>query len=578
MLSLFYEKLKAHETLSRYYIQAEEERKNVITLRGLVDTWKDAVNIGQIAGKLENLKGVVNNIDTAGSLGEKTKRQKLLRDKIQQARTLGKIGEADVVIVGCGISGSAIARTLAKYHIRIIVAEKMEDISEGTTKANNGMIHAGQDPKHGTLKAKLSVPGNAMFHKWAQELSFDLRQTGLILNTFDKNEDQALENLFQNGIKNGVPGIQLLSRDEALKIEPCISAEIRRALWAPTAAFVEPYEVVQALMENAVDNGVVLMRGTEVLGIDSEDGAVQAVLTDKGLIKTSCVINAAGLYADEIASMVDDQFYTIHPRRGVLLIFDRSTSKDSADVAIGVMPSEHSKGGGNMKTTADNPLWGPSARETPDKDDFSVNEDEFESVISLAFTKGIKRNDIIAYFTGIRAAVHTEDFVIEPSEKVKGFIHVAGIQSPGLACAPAIAQMVEEIYLSEYPETNHKANYNPYRKEPIKFARLPKEEQHALIQENPQFGNIVCRCECVTEAEIVTAINGSVGAGTMDGVKRRTRCGMGRCHGGFCGPKVMRLLSRELDIPITDITKRGLGSEMIVGVNRDAGDGKHEEA
>lgn len=564
MLNQFYSELKKDNGLKGFKISATIDERRVIYLSGEVREWQQVVDIGHIAGKLPGIKGVVNNIVSEDSPKIKADKTK----EINLGRARGIIADSDIVIIGAGITGAAIARTLSKYNLRIIVVEKCSDISEGASKANNGMIHPGHDPKHGTLKAKCNVIGNAMYDQWAKELNFKLTRPGQLLVALDEDEDERLLKIYENALRNGVPQVRLITKEEALQIEPKLGVSITSALWLPTAGFVHPYEVVEALMENAIDNGTKLMLETEVVDIEVEEQAVRRVVTNRGVINTKCVINAAGLYADNIAEMVGDRFYTIHPRKGTLIIFDKKKGEVSINANISTLPSQYSKGGGNMKTVSGNPLWGPSAREVPQKDDLSVEEKDLNSVLDKVLTTGITKKDIITFFSGLRAADYKEDFIIEPSEIVKGFIHVAGIQSPGLASAPAIAKMVEEIYLEQHPDTMENPKYNPIRPPKVCFRDLSRGEQDKLIRKNPKYGHIICRCETVTEGEIIDAIHGKIPALTLDAVKRRTRSGMGRCQGGFCGPRVIELLSRELCIPWTKVTKRGKGTEMLISENR----------
>ncbi|MDR1137103.1 MAG: FAD-dependent oxidoreductase [Synergistaceae bacterium] len=562
----FNEALRADERLGRYEIEAALERPGVIELRGIADSWKDATDIGFLASGMQSVKNVVNRIETP--VHKRSHSPEDVRQRISGAESIGTIAKADVVVIGCGVSGAAAARTLAMYDLDIIVVDKAHDVSEGTTKANNGMIHSGHDPKHGTLKAEMNVKGNAMYTQWAEELDFDLTRPGMLLSIFDEKQDKSFEAMYENALKNGVPGVRIISNEEAHKIEPRLNVDVRRALWTPTAGFVEPYEVVLALMENAIENGVKLMLKTEVLDVKVSQGSVSSVVTNRGVIETSLVINAAGLYADEIADMVGDMFYTIHPRKGTLLIFDKRAGDRSTDTNLSTMPSAHSKGGGNMKTPTGNPLWGPSAKEIPDKDNLEVDQDELDELFAKVFTEGIEPRDIVTFFSGVRAPVYSEDFIVEASERVKGFIHVAGIQSPGLASSPAISARVRDIVLDIMPETALREKYNPRRRANVKFSRLNRTEQDALVAENPAYGHIICRCETVSEGEVVDAIRGVIPAVSMDAVKRRTRCGMGRCGGGFCGPRVMEIIARETDTPYWKVPKRNLGSEMLTADNR----------
>jgi glycerol-3-phosphate dehydrogenase len=568
----FNDALGAHARLGRYEIEASLERPGVIELRGSADSWGDATDIGFLASGIPSVRNVVTRIETP-----ERKRSQAAEDArkraIADAESLGVTAKADVVVIGCGISGAAAARTLAMHDLDIIVLDKAHDISEGTTKANNGMIHSGHDPKHGTLKAEMNVKGNAMFTQWADELDFDLTRPGMLLSIFGEKQDKAFGAMYENALKNGVPGVRIVSSEEAHAIEPHLSAEVRSALWTPTAGFVEPYDVVLALMENAMDNGVRLMLRTEVLDVKTDRGAVSSVVTNRGVIETGIVINAAGLYADEIADMAGDMFYTIHPRKGTLLIFDKKAGERSTSTNLSTMPSAHSKGGGNMKTPTGNPLWGPSAKEIPDKDNLAVDQDEMDELFAKVFTDGIGPKDIVTFFSGVRAPVYSEDFIVEASERVAGFVHVAGIQSPGLASSPAIAERVRDIVLKMRPQTALRERYNPRRRAKARLSRLGRAEQDALIAQNPSYGHIICRCETVSEGEVVDAIRGAIPARSMDAVKRRTRCGMGRCSGGFCGPRVMEIISRETGVPYPQVTKRGQYTEMLAADNRPEAEG-----
>lgn len=565
MINQFYQELSKNENLSKFQIAATIDKRNVLFLEGEVDRWQQVVDIGHIAGKLHGVKGVVNKILSSDYI----KPERNLVEEIDKSKEQGTLAEADIVIIGGGICGSGIARTLSKYDTKIIVIEKCSDISEGTSKANNGMIHPGHDPKFGTLKAKLNVKGNAIYTQWAEELNFHLIKPGaLIIALCNEEDEKKLESLYENGLKIGVPGMKLVSKEEAKELEPNLDVEISRALWLPTAGFVEPYEVAEALMENAIDNGVKLLLDAEVLDIEIQNKTEKLIITSKGLVKTNCIINAAGLHADEVAEMVNDRFYTIHPRRGTLIIFDKKSGEKSISAAVLTLPGNYTKGGGNYKTPSGNPLWGPSAKEIPQRDDTAVEEEDFIEVMNKRLTKGITQKDVITYFSGIRASNYIEDFIVEASEIVDGFIHVAGIQSPGLASLPAISEMVEGIYLDLYPETRKKDDYNPIRKKPVVFRDLSREDQDLVIKENPKYGHIICRCETVSEGEIIDAIHGKVPATTIDAIKRRTRSGMGRCHGGFCGPKVIEILARELKIMPEQVTKRGKGTEILVSENR----------
>ena len=531
-------------------------KEDILLLSGQMDTWQQVVDVGHMAAKIAGVTKLVNHLT---SKDQPPKAERDLRPYFE----MGEMHKAEVVIIGAGVTGCAIARELSKYDVDILVVEKEEDISCGTTKSNNGMIHSGYDSKNGSLKAQMNVKGNAMYTKWAEELRFAFNRTGSFVLAFNEDEKKVLERFFENGSKNGVPGIALITGDEARAIEPGISDSAIWALWTPSAGYVEPYEVALALLENAIDNGARLLLDAETLAIE-KDGRDLILVTTKGKIRCSYLINAAGLYADEIAAMADDEFFTIHPRRGTLAIFDKE-NKGKIRTFSGQAPGPYTKGGGPQETPEGTLLWGPSAKEVPEKDDLGVDQDDLDFVIDkgMYLVKGVERSSLITYFGGNRAATYMEDFIIEQSSKVPNLIHAAGIQSPGLASSPAIAERVENIFLSMVPETRKKENYNPIRKERKPFRHCTMEEREALIQENPLYGRIICRCETVTEGEIVDAIHGPVPATNVDAIKRRTRAGMGRCQGGFCQAKVLEILARELGKDETEITLKGKGSRIL---------------
>lgn len=564
---LFYEQVTekcGRDTAFRVRISSDERR--VITLEGQVDYWQQVVDIGHIAGKLQGTKGVINKISSADYQPEIT--DKTL--EIKAGRQKGVVARSDIVIIGGGITGCGIARELSRLDRSVLVLEAKSDICEGTSKANNGMIHSGYDSKPGSLKAQYNVRGNAMYTRWAEELDFTLLRLGSFVIGFDEEDDAIIRDYYERGIKNGVPGIALLKGEEARKIEHRLSKAVTSALWTPSAGFIEPYEVVEALMENAIDNGARLMLDTEVLAIDKEDNMITQVVTNQGMIEAGCVIDAAGLYADEIAEMAGDRFYTIHGRRGALVVMDKKKAELTPHCFVGTAPKNFTKGGGPQISPAGNPLWGPSAREVPDKEDTGVDADDLYFIMEKGrkLTPGIDERDIIRYFGGNRAANYIEDFIIEKSEILSNFIHVSGIQSPGVASAPAIAERVVEIYRGMNPQARVRNDFNPIRKGRKPFRECTRQEQEALIKEDPLYGHIICRCETITEAEIVNAIHGKIPARTVDAVKRRTRAGMGRCQSGFCGPRVVEILAREMGVDALEVTKAGRGSNILCARSR----------
>lgn len=550
-------------------VDVEERRPGVVTFTGKLDEWSKADLLCHYAGKRKSVRGVVNLIEVNGkSLAYKA------NDKlISQGREKGLIGKADLVIVGGGVTGCGIARELSKYKLDIILVEKEADVACGASKANNGMIHSGNAVIPHKLMAKLNVEGNALYPKWAEELGFKFDRVGSYVCSYDKNDWYIPRLASIAGKINKVSDMHYVDPDIFMKKEPMVSIKPRRCLYTPTTAFVDGYEVVVALAENAASNGVKFMLESQVVDIDMEDGKIASVVTDKGIIQTKMVINAAGVYADEIAAMADDQFYSIHPRKGTILIFDKNAK--GVDTCVNAYPkvrAKNSKGGGMQRTVHGNQLWGPTAEEIVDKEDTSVTKEEIETVFNnmTLINKNMKMSDIITYFAGVRAATYKEDFIIEASEKSQGFIHVAGIQSPGLASAPAIAKMVEGIVKEEYlsifeKNLEEKEDWNPKRERPLAMEDLTDEEKDKLIKKNPAYGRIICRCESITEGEIVSALHSPLPVLTIDGLKRRTRVTEGRCQGGFCEPKILEIMNRELGKDVTTISKNGHDSFIIKG-------------
>lgn len=544
----------------------------IVYLDGKIDSRKDFLSLGSSIGKIKHAGGVVNNLEYPG----KKKREKKQGKK-------EKIGEADVVIVGGGVIGCSIARELSHYDLKIILVGKAEDVATGTTKANNGMVHTGIGEKMGTLKQKLCVEGHQMYDDISKELCIPYKKCGMwIITTGDSLAHYKIPSFLANfiakrvvpfiilrrGKKLGIP-MHLVKREELLRQEPHVTEKALAAVYSPTYGITCPYLFTIALAENAIENGVDIMLNTEVVDIDVKDGSVKSVITTEGVIDTHFVVNAAGLYADEIAEMAGAREYTIHPKKGSTLLFDKEYGNyiNHSMSALKFPRTEHYKGGGIMLTVDGNIQWGPTVEEVPDRDDTSVTYEEIERIFQgySYLTPDFPSKTVIAYFAGLRASTFTEDFFIQPSKKVKGFVHVAGIQSPGLAAAPAVADMVINILKNEGLPMNEKQDFNPCRKKPVVFRELGNEEKKKIMEKNSLYGRIVCRCEQVTEGEIVDAIHAPIPALSMDAIKRRTRAGMGRCQGAFCLPRVARILARETGIPLERVVKNIEDSYLFVG-------------
>jgi FAD dependent oxidoreductase len=497
----------------------------------------------------------------------------------------------DVIIIGAGVSGCAIARELAKGKLRIAVLEAKSDVCEGTSKANSGIVHAGYDAVPGTLKAQLNVRGNEMMEELSKKLDFPFRRNGSLVLCFEEDAMSGLEELYQRGMENGVKELKLLSPEEVWGMEPAVSRDIVGALYAPTGGIVCPFGLNIALAENAAENGVEFYRNHKVTSIveqrpvwsenpPEKEGRMYQVQADGEMFLAPIVINAAGVYADEIHNMICEDRIRIVPRRGEYRLMDKNCG-NLVNSTVFQLPSKMGKGILVTPTVHGNLLVGPTAEDIPDKEDVDTTAEGLTKVLNLGSNSvdALDGRQTITSFAGLRAhLVHEEpaeksDFLIGEAEGHPGFIDVAGIESPGLTSAPAIGEYVARIVKNIYP-AERKTDFIDSRKGIPSMALATEEEREALIRENPAFANVICRCELVTEGEILEAIHRSVGATTLDGVKRRTRAGMGRCQAGFCSPKTLEILSRELHLDPAQITKEGTGSEILTGKNKDTAPGE----
>jgi glycerol-3-phosphate dehydrogenase len=470
----------------------------------------------------------------------------------------------DITIIGAGVTGCAVARELSKYKLNTCVVEKEIDVASETSKANSGIVHAGEDPMPRTLKAKMNVRGNEMFDKLQQELDFNFKRNGSLVLCFDENDICKLEEMRQHGLKNGVPDtMEILNREEALKLEPNLSDKVVAVLTLPTGGIVCPYDFTIALAENANTNGVEFKFETEVQVIEKiEEGYM--LKTNKGDIKTKLVINAAGLYADKFNNMVSEKKYNIIARKGEYLLFDKAVG-NMVSRTLFQLPTKMGKGVLVTPTVDGNLLMGPTSLDVEDKTDVDTTREGLESVLEKAplTVKTVPFRQVITSFAGLRAHEESGDFIIGEAEDAENFINALGIESPGLTSAPAIAERIAEIVVEKLsPEKNE--NFNPIRKGIPKFGEINNDERRELIKKDKTYGKMVCRCETVTEGQIRDAIRRPLGARTLDGVKKRTRAGMGRCQSGFCSNRIVEILSQELDIPTTEVTKFGHNSNTLV--------------
>lgn len=475
----------------------------------------------------------------------------------------------DVLIIGAGITGCAAARELSKYNIKTVVIDKESDVACGTTKANSAIVHAGFDAEPGSLKAKLNVIGNSMFKVLSEELDFPFESTGALVLCFDENSIHKLLELKNQGEKNGVQGLKVVQKEELKAMEPNVSDEAVAALYAPTSGIVCPYEMTVALAENAMENGVQFSFDTRVINIKKAAEGYE-VETDRGILKSKIVINAAGVYADEINNMISSRKLRIIPRKGEYMLFD----KDAGNIVkrtIFQLPGPMGKGVLVTPTVDGNLLLGPNALDVEGKDDVNTTQDGLSDIKQkgLISIKNLPFRLVITSFAGIRAHEEGGDFVIGEAIDSRGFINAAGIESPGLSSAPAIALMLSEI-VSEILRPSLNTGFKGKREGIKKFREMSNLERKEMIKERPEYGRIICRCELVTEGEIVDAVRRSLGTVSLDSVKRRTRAGMGRCQSGFCSTRVMEIISKEKSMSPFEITKAGGESFILKGHNKDS--------
>lgn len=481
----------------------------------------------------------------------------------------------DVIIIGAGVSGSAIARELSRYEVKVCVLERSEDVCCGTSKANSGIVHAGYDAEPGSLMARLNVKGNQMMGSLAKELDFPFRRDGSLVVCRDSQEKPKLERLYERGRENGVEGLQILDREEILSMEPNIADEVSAALYAPSAGLVCPFGLTIALAENACKNGVEFHFNTGVKNI-IRHGQGYRIETSGEAYETRYIVNAAGVYADVLHNMVSDKKLHITPRKGEYYLLDKNVG-NHVNRTIFALPGVLGKGVLVTPTVHGNLLVGPTALDLDDKEGTNTSPQGMAEIADKAGqnVKNLPLKKVITSFAGLRAHEDGHDFIIQEAEGAPGFIDCAGIESPGLSSAPAVGVMAAEI-LRDKMGLKRNPHFCGKRKGIINPAGMSLEERNSLIHDNPAYGNIICRCEMISEGEIQDAIHRPLGARTLDGVKRRTRAGMGRCQSGFCSPKVMEVLANELGISIEEIRKSGSGSKMILGRDKDSLQGAEE--
>ena len=473
----------------------------------------------------------------------------------------------DVTIIGCGVIGASLAYTLSRYQLRVLVLEKENDVAMGTTKANSAVVHAGYDPAHGTLMAKPNVRGSAMMEELCRKLSVKYKRTGSFVLAFDEAQRAHLEKMLENGNKNGVPGLQLLSGEEAREMEPGLSENVCAALYAPSAAIIDPWGLCIAEAETAVRNGVELKLRSVVTGMEDQGNSV-LLHTSTGDYETRFVVNCAGGWGHEISAMTGECEWQAHPSRGEYYLLDKSSGSLVSRV-IFQCPTAAGKGVLVAPTVHGNLIVGPNAHDVqgPLNRETTLSGMDEVAEVSHKSVPGIDFRQSIRNFAGVRANTSEADFIIRPAKNMPNLLHLAGIKSPGLSAAPAIAEYAAELLQGMGLSLEEKQDWDGTR-EQIRFKELSDAEKAELVKKDPRYGRVICRCETITEGEIVAAIHSPIPPCSVDGIKRRAGAGMGRCQGGFCGPRVVDILSRELGVSPLDIRQDGDGTYILTGTTK----------
>lgn len=541
-----------------------------VKLSGELDNYDDILLCGKLAVN-KNSRGVINDIKLKGYI-EKPMRTSQISDNLYDGE------RPDVVIVGGGIVGCAISRELSKYNLKIMLLEKEYDLATGQSSRNDGMIHAGIDLKPSSNKVKYNMRGNKLYDTLSKELDVPIEKCGQCVLYTKKWQKYIYPFLKSRARKNDIP-VQPLSHSQVSEIVPNPGLSFG-GFMCGGAGIVSPYLMTIALAENAVTNGVKICLNTAVLNIVNDGEKILSVETNRGTIYPKVLINAAGIFSDKIAEKAGDRFFTIHPRKGVEAVIDSKVS-DITKSVVGKFALKtssgkgHTKGGGVILTIDHNLLIGPNATEVIEREDESTTREDLDEVFNkqVMLTPKLKQCDIITYFAGTRAATYEEMFIVEKSPVIKNLVQAAGIQSPGITAAPAIAEDIAKytldiLHLSKEEATNK--NFNGHRKGIPCIKSLPTEERNALIDQNPDYGVIICRCEQVSKGEIIDAINSPIPSFTIDGIKRRVRAGMGRCQGGFCSPLITKIIAEQTGKDITSVTKKGENSEILIAFSKGA--------
>ena len=562
------------------------EKDGCILLTGEVDDYRKVVKAGQTAVDKKRYLGVLNDIKVKGF------EQKVILPSINDLKYDNK--QCDVLIIGGGITGCATARELSKYNLKIMLVEKGPDVASGQSSRNGGVVHVGINFSADSQKLKYCVAGNNMYDKLASDLHVPFEHKGQVTFAHNSWEKLVLRIIKAKGKKMGIGKTQIMSRKELLKIEPSVPTWSKGGLYMGTGGITCPHKMTIAMAENAIENGAEICLNTAVLSMELKGDTVYAVKTNRGTIYPKVVVNAAGVYSDVIAQMANDRTFTIHPRTGTDMITDKkvgwmvNTSMGKTPFTLSpeqlkTIPNNpiarikaiiknlhsHSKGVGLIHSVDGNMLVGPNADEIMDREDFSTKREVVENIIKVQqeVAPGFKASDVIAYFSGVRGPTYEEDFVVRPGIKTKNIFEAAGIQSPGVTAAPAIAVDLA-LWIKEYLEKSGIAvednkDFNPVRKYKPVLSELTLEERNELIKTNPDYGKIICRCEEISKGEIIDALRSPLPVYTVDAIKRRVRPGMGRCQGSFCMPLVMQIIAKEANIPLEEVKKSNAESTIV---------------
>ena len=470
----------------------------------------------------------------------------------------------DILIAGAGVTGGMIARELSRYQLTVCLLDKANDVATGATKANSGIVHGGYDPEPGTLKAQLNASGVELLFEAAKQLNVPHKRNGSMVCAFAEDENRIIDRLYERGLENGIEGLSVITGDQARELEPELSDKVTKALLVTNSGIVCPYELTIAAVGNAMDNGVELKRNFAISDIAKIGEGFVVSAADGRKVQGKYLINCAGSFADDLAAMVGDKFYQIIPRAGEYMLLDKAEGV-RVSRTIFQTPGKEGKGILVTPTNHGNLLTGPTATEVEHGESTETTGAQLAYVqrMGAKSVPGVNFRQVITSFTGVRASVAGGDFIIKMSDKVDGFVHVAGIDSPGLTCCVSIAKYVLDILKDAGVQLAEKENWNGTREDMHAFAKMSIEEKNEVIKNNPSYGKIICRCETVTEGEIIAAITKNPVALDIDGVKRRTRSGMGRCQGGFCSSYVMKLIAQHTGTDMTDVTKNGAGSYML---------------